>query len=129
MVKYLKSTGQTLSTKALLEGFIAMPDIRASTYGTQMNQLLRQLTGTSTQAAQRAMVAAGLGTITAREASGPHSFQVIDEEMLRSHPGEWIQRHVVGPGGFLRRAGLDPLRSSSAQIATALRPLFSNSSA
>jgi hypothetical protein len=91
--------------------------------------LVRQLTGTATQAAQQAMARGGLGTITERNASGPHGFQVVDEEMLRSNPGDWFQRHIVGPQGYLRRMGLDPLRSSAAQIATAMRPLFSNQSA
>jgi hypothetical protein len=129
VMKYLKASGQSLDLGALLTTFIAMPDIRGSTFGNQLNMMIRQLTGTSTQAAQQAAARLGLGTITERTASGPHGFQVVDEVMLRSNPFAWFARHIMGPQGVLVRSGLDPKTATQAQIATALRPIFSNQSA
>jgi hypothetical protein len=129
VMKYLKASGQSLDLSSLLTTFIAMPDIRGSTFGNQLNMLVRGLTGGSTQAAQRALAAGGLGRITASEASGPHSFQVVDEVMLRENPFAWFARHIMGPQGYLARAGLDPNTATMAQITTALRPMFSNQSA
>jgi hypothetical protein len=61
--------------------------------------------------------------------AGPHGFQVVDEEMLRSNPFAWFARHVMGEQGVIRHSGLDPRTATAAQIATALRPIFSNQSA
>jgi hypothetical protein len=129
VMKYLKASGQSLDLSSLLTTFIAMPDIRGSTFGNQLNMLVRGLTGGSTQAAQRALAAGGLGRITASEASGPHSFAVVDEVMLRENPFAWFARHIMGPQGYLARSGLDPNTATMAQITTALRPMFSNQSA
>ena len=129
VMKYLKAAGQSLDIGALLTTFIAMPDIRGSTFGNQLNMMIRGLTGGATQAALQAAARAGLGTITERTASGPHGFQVVDEVMLRENPFAWFARHIMGPQGVLRRAGLDPNTASMAQITTALRPIFSNQSA
>jgi methyl-accepting chemotaxis protein len=129
VMKYLKTTGQTLDMDSLLTTFIAMPDIRASTFGNQLNMLIRGLTGGATQAAQQAAERAGLGRITERTGSGPHGFQVSDEVMLRENPFAWFGRHIMGPGGVLARAGLNVRDASMAQIATIMRPIFSNQSA
>ena len=128
-MKYAKATGQSLSPDALLEAFIAMPDIRGSSFGNQLNMLVRQMTGRATQAAQSAMEAAGLGRITERTQSGGHGFAPVDEELLRSDPSEWFKKHIVGATGVLRRMGIDPMRANSAQIATGLSRFFSNQSA
>jgi hypothetical protein len=129
VMKYLKTSGQTMSQEALLTAFIGMPDIRGSTFGNQLNMLVRQLTGGATQAAQQAMAAAGLGSIPERTASGPHMFNPVDEVMLRDNPFEWFNKHIVGPQGYLRRIGIDPMTANAAQISAALRPVFSNQSA
>ena len=128
-MKYAKATGQSMSPEALLEAFIAMPDIRGSTFGNQLNMLVRQMTGRATQASQSAMEQWGLGRITERTQSGGHGFAPVDEELLRSDTSEWFKRHITGPTGVLRRMGIDPLRASSAQISTGLSRFFSNQSA
>jgi hypothetical protein len=129
VMKYLKTSGQTLSQDALLTAFIGMPDIRGSTFGNQLNMLVRQLTGGATQAAQGAMARAGLGEITERTQSGPHGFIPRDEVLLRENPFEWFNQHILGPQGVLRKMGLDPMTANAAQISAALRPMFSNQSA
>lgn len=129
VMKYLKASGQSLDLSALLTTFVGMADLRGNTFGTQLNMLITQLTGTATQAAQRAMVEYGLGTITHPEGSGPHSFQGVDEAMMRANPYAWFGRHVMGPQGMLRRAGLDPNTASMAEIATLVRRITSNRSA
>jgi len=83
-----------------------------------------------TQASLQALERAGLGRITDRTASGPHGFQLVDEEMLRENPFAWFAKNVMGPQGFLRRAGLDPRTAGMAQVQTAMRQAFgSNQSA
>jgi hypothetical protein len=130
VMKYLKASGQSLDMDSLLTTFIAMPDIRGSTFGNQLNMLIRTITGGGTQASLQALERAGLGRITDRTASGPHGFQLIDEEMLRENPFAWFAKNVMGPQGFLRRAGLDPGTASMAQVQTAMRQAFgSNQSA
>jgi hypothetical protein len=130
VMKYLKASGQSLDMDSLLTTFIAMPDIRGSTFGNQLNMLIRTITGGGTQASLQALERAGLGRITDRTASGPHGFQLTDEEMLRENPFAWFAKNVMGPQGFLRRAGLDPRTASMAQVQTAMRQAFgSNQSA
>jgi hypothetical protein len=125
LMKYMKTTGQTLSTEALLTAFIAMPDIRGSTFGNSLDQLRLQLSGRATQAAQAALEAGGLGTRGERTASGPHMFTPVDAVLLNENPFEWFNRHILGPTGFLRRQGINPLTANAAEISVALRPLFS----
>lgn len=135
LVKYMKSMGQTINQEALLEAFIAMPDLRGSTYGNQLNMLTRQLAGgRSTKEALEAQKQAGLrsGAIERDHPAGPNIFRggpLVDSELMRSNPSAWFRTHIMGPEGFIRRQGLDPRRSSAAAIADTLAPLFSNSSA
>jgi hypothetical protein len=130
VMKYLKASGQSLDMDSLLTTFVAMPDIRGSTFGNQLNMLIRTITGGGTQASLQALERAGLGRITDRTASGPHGFQLVDEEMLRENPFAWFAKNVMGPQGFLRRAGLDPRTAGMAQVQTAMRQAFgSNQSA
>jgi hypothetical protein len=130
VMKYLKASGQSLDLDSLLTTFVAMPDIRGSTFGNQLNMLIRTITGGGTQASLQALERAGLGRITDRTASGPHGFQLVDEEMLRENPFAWFAKNVMGPQGFLRRAGLDPRTAGMAQVQTAMRQAFgSNQSA
>ena len=130
VMKYLKASGQSLDMDSLLTTFVAMPDIRGSTFGNQMNMLIRTITGGGTQASLQALERAGLGRITDRTESGPHGFQLIDEEMLRENPFAWFAKNVMGPQGFLRRAGLDPRTASMAQVQATMRQAFgSNQSA
>jgi hypothetical protein len=132
LMKYLKASGQSLDVSSLLTAFIAMPDIRGSTFGNQLNMMIRTITGGGTQASLQAMARIGLGTITDRTASGPHGFQLVDEELLRANPFTWFERHVTGPQGFLGRAGIDinNPNTTMAQIQTAMRQAFgSNQSA
>jgi hypothetical protein len=128
VMKYAKTIGQTMSSEAMLMAFIGMPDIRGSTFGHQLETMRRQLTGRATQANQRALAAAGIGAITAREGSGPHSFQVVDPELLNENPFQWFHQHVLE--GYLRRQrGIDWTTAPAARVAAALDPLFGNQSA
>lgn len=124
-VKYMKSLGQTISSDALLKAFIAMPDLRASTYGNQLYQFTNQLTGRATKHAMAAQEAAGL---IQRNRDGSYG-GTVDSQMLFENPTAWVEQHITGPDGFLRRRGLDPMTSSPAAIRDALKPLFSNASA
>ena len=73
VMKYLKASGQSLDMDSLLTTFIAMPDIRGSTFGNQMNMLIRTITGGGTQASLQALERAGLGRITDRTAVRDHT--------------------------------------------------------
>jgi hypothetical protein len=128
-MKYAKSAGQSLNMSELLTAFIAMPDVRGSTFGVGLQQMIKTLSGQTTQAAQRAMVELGLGRITATEGSGPHSFEGVNETLLRESPTLWFARHVMGPEGFLRKAGLNPDTASMAEIATVVRRIAPNRNA
>ena len=134
VMKYLKTTGQTMNQDALLTAFIGMPDIRGSTFGNSLDQLRLQLTGRATKEAQAAQAAAGLitGGMQQSTPGGPNKFVrtgTIDEEMLGSNPFEWFNRHILGPQGYLRSQGLDPLNSTAAQIAPALSRILSRATA
>jgi hypothetical protein len=100
VMKYLKTTGQTLSQDALLTAFIGMPDIRGSTFGVQLNQLRSQLTGRATKEALAAQQAAGLitGGMQQTTPGGPNKFVrtgTVDEEMLNTNPFEWFNKHIL----------------------------------
>ena len=137
LVKYMKSIGQTIDVDEMLRMFIAMPDLGASTFGNQSQMFVRQLTGRATKEAMAAQERAGLirGRIQENTAGGPRKFvheSTVDEELLNMRPMEWVAKHIIGPGGFLQRSGIDPMSSAPgtpARIRAALRPLFSNSSA
>ena len=90
--------------------------------------------GRATKEALEAQARWGLRTAQdrPRHPSGPNVLRagpLIDAELQREDPMEWWRKHILGPGGVLRRMGLDPIRSSSAAIAEALAPMFSNVSA
>ena len=137
LVKYMKSIGQTIDVDEMLRMFISMPDVGASTMGNQTQQFIRQLTGRATKEAMAAQQRAGLitGGMQENTAGGPRKFvhqSTIDEELLTRSPMEWVAKHIIGPGGFLSRSGIDPMSSdpgNAARIRATLRPLFSNASA
>lgn len=136
-IKYAKTSAQALNDDALLEMFIAMPDLRGSTYGNQLNMLIRQVTGSATKEAKAAQFKAGLlssGGIVAAHEDGPNKFKggpTVDQELLRENPNEWVKKYVME--GYLRdKLGYKLTGENAitpAQIAKELRPLFSNASA
>ena len=137
LVKYMKSIGQTIDVDEMLRMFISMPDVGASTMGNQTQMFIRQLTGRATKEAMAAQQRAGLitGGMQENTAGGPRKFVhqgTVDEELLTRSPMEWVGKHIIGPGGFLSRSGIDPMSTdpgNPARIRAALRPLFSNASA
>jgi hypothetical protein len=130
VMKYLKTSGQTMSQEALLTAFIGMPDIRGSTFGNSLDQMRLQLTGRATKEAQAAQAAAGLitGGMQQSTPGGPNKFVrtgTVDAELLGANPFEWFNRHILGPQGYLRKQGIDPLNATAAEIAPALDRIFS----
>lgn len=131
--KYMKTTGQTLTADAWLEAMIAMPDLRGNTYGNQLNMMRKQLTGTATKEALQAQAKAGLidGAIDPKSPAGPNKFKygaTKDAELLMENPSQWIRTHLM-EGYLQKQLGFDLKTVKPSEVATALKPLFSNSSA
>jgi hypothetical protein len=135
LIKYMKSSAQTINTQAILEAALLAPDVGFSTFGHQSEMLIWSFAGSrATKMALEAQARWGLRTaaIDPRHPEGPNRLRpgaLVDSELLRENPNEWWRNHILGPNGVLRRMGIDPLRASPAAIADALAPLNSNMSA
>ncbi|MDX2205833.1 MAG: hypothetical protein NW223_23990 [Hyphomicrobiaceae bacterium] len=133
--KYSKTLSQTLSDEAILRAALGFPDLRASTFGNQQYMLTQQLTGAATKEAQARQAAAGwiTGGIDPNSPAGPKKFKyggTIDSDLLFKDPVSWVEKHVVGwlENDFARE-GKSFKDASGAEVASKLRPMFSNASA
>lgn len=137
LVKYMKTTGQTINDRSLLKATIGSPDLRASTFGNQLEMLVKNLTGGATKEAMANQVKAGwiTGGIERDNASGPNKFKwrsTKDQDALRADPIGWVENNVIGYlDKEFKKDGKSRgyLDASSAEIASKLRPMISHSGA
>lgn len=135
VLKYARTSAQSLTPKEFFLQLIAAADIGASTQGVQLNQTMKNFAGETTKKALRAQEEAGIrspgqmvlsGQVGNRKSYTYEAGAIKDEELLRENPSEWFAKNIFGKGGFLERKGLDAEKSSPAQIISALDPLAGN---
>jgi hypothetical protein len=133
--KYSRVTGQTMNSDAWLMTFLAMPDLRGSSFANGLNQMVKQLTGGATVEKQKAQAEYGLidGGIRRTTARGPGKFVydgTKDETLLRENPYVYFAMKFMAPGdGIFAKHGLDPTKASAAEMANVLAKFFSRETA
>jgi len=135
LLKYARTSAQSITPREFFTQLIASADIGASTAGVQLNQAMKNFAGETTKKALQAQEEGGLrspGTMVKSGQVGKKATytyeagQIVDEELLRENPTAWIQKNIAGPNGYLARKGLDVNKASSAEILSALDPLAGN---
>lgn len=135
-LKYSKTSGQTLTPEAFFFLMSQAADVGASTAGTQLNMATKTFAGETTKKAIAAQEAGGLrgpGKFVpmGKTQKGEISYtleggDLVDEEMFRENTFRWIEKHIIGPGGFLEKQGIDPKTASPSKVISALDPLSGN---
>lgn len=135
LLKYARTSAQSMTDREFFLQLIASADIGSSSQGVQLNQFMKNFAGETTKKAIKAQEDAGLreegrmvksGQIGKRTSYTYEAGAVKDEDLLRENPTQWIAKYIMGKGGFLERKGLDPFKSSPAEITAALDPLAGN---
>jgi hypothetical protein len=135
VLKYARTSAQSLTPREFFLQLIAAADIGASTQGVQLNQTMKNYAGETTKKALQAQEEGGLRSEGKMVKSGQvgnkttytyEAGKIKDEELLRENPSEWIAKNILGPGGYLEKKGLDVNKDSSAKILSALDPLAGN---
>lgn len=135
VLKYARTSAQSLTPKEFFLQLIAAADIGASTQGVQLNQTMKNFAGETTKKALKAQEEGGIraegqmvlsGQVGNRKTYTYEAGAIKDEELLRENPSEWFAKNIFGKGGFLEKQGLNADTSTPAQIISALDPLAGN---
>lgn len=134
MAKYSRTAGQTMTPDAWLTSFLLAGDVRGSSLGNMIDQVIKQLTGRATKTAMAEQAKYGLitGEIMAQTPEGPGQFVmtgITDEEVLRENPYAWFYAKFLGPEGVLAKHGLDASTATAAQVADVMSKFFSRATA
>lgn len=138
VLKYAKTSAQTMSPEQFFFMLLQAADVGASTAGVQANMTQKTLAGETTKKALAAQEDAGLRGPSSAVESGRvgnkitytiTEGKVVDEELFRENTQQWFQKYIIGPGGFLEKKGLNVASSTPAQIISALDPLSGNRNA
>lgn len=134
--KQSKTAGQSISPNELFYALINAADVGGATAGTQFNMNQRTFTGETTKKAIRAQEAAGLRGPSQRVAIGTdgkgrttYSLEagtLKDEELFRENAHQWVQKYIMGKGGFLEKQGIDIATAKPSTVISALNPLSGN---
>lgn len=138
VLKYAKTSAQTMSPEQFFFMLLQAADVGASTAGVQANMTQKTLAGETTKKALQAQEDAGLrgpssmvesGRVGKKKTYTITEGKVVDEELFRENTQQWFQKYIIGPGGFLEKKGLNVATSSPSQIISALDPLSGNRNA
>lgn len=130
-VKYARTSRGTINYEMLTQLLLAGADIGGSSAGVGQQSFINQMMGQATKEAQAVQAKYGLvkGEMKKSTPSGPQKFayeSTADSEALYENNRLWIYDKFMKPGGVLSQMGLDPMKSSPAQIAAATKPMYSN---
>lgn len=136
LLKYARTSAQSLTPREFFLQLISAADIGASTQGVQLNMANKNFASDgATKKAIKAQEEAGLrepGEMVKSGQTGKKTTytyspgNVKDDVLFRENPNDWIKKYITGPGGFLAKQGLDAEKSNPAEILSALDPLSGN---